>query len=61
MDEQRQDNSLEPTYDISVLIQDVALTTNQEQWTIEKGGGRSLGRSARALRDNDVHRLVSLC
>ena len=37
MDEQRQDVQLEPTYNSSVLIQDVFLKTCQKQWTIEKG------------------------
>ena len=43
MDEQRQDDQLEPTYNISVPIQDVALMTYRKQWTIEKGGGRESG------------------
>ena len=34
-DKQRQDDQLEPTYNISVPIQDVALKTYQEQWTID--------------------------
>ena len=34
-------------------IQDVALKTNRERWTIEKGGGRGLGRSALAVQYND--------
>ena len=38
MDEQRQNDQLEPTYSSSVLIWDVALKTCQKQWTIEKGG-----------------------
>ena len=44
MDEQRQDDLLEPTYNSSVLIQDVVLKTYQEQCTIEKDGGRGSGR-----------------
>ena len=36
MDEQRQDDQLGPTYNSSVLIQDVALKTYRKQWTIEK-------------------------
>ena len=40
MDEQRQDNQLESTYNSSVLIQNVVLKTYREQWTIEKGGER---------------------
>ena len=39
MDKQRQDNQLEPTYNSSVPIQDVALKTYWKQWMIEKGDG----------------------
>ena len=35
MDEQRQDDLLEPIYNTSVPILDVALKTSQERWTIE--------------------------
>ena len=46
MDEQRQDDQLEPIYNSSVPIQDVALKTyRRERWVIEKGGGRGSGRS----------------
>ena len=45
MDKHMQDNQLESTYKSSVLIQDVALKTYHERWTIEKGGGRGSGRS----------------
>ena len=45
MDEQRQDNQLEPMYNSSVPIQYVALNTFQKQWTIEKGGGKESGIS----------------
>ena len=45
MDEQGQDDQLEPIYNSSMLIQDVALKTNRERWTIETGGGRGSGRS----------------
>ena len=38
MDEQRQDDQLEPTYSISVPIRDATLKTCRKQWTIEKGG-----------------------
>ena len=54
MDEQSQDDHLEPTYNSSVPIQDVALKTYQERWTIEKDGKRESGRSALvAWHDND--------
>ena len=45
MDEQRQDDQLEATYNSSVPIQDVALKTYRKRWTIEKGGERESGRS----------------
>ena len=44
MDEQRRDDQLEPIYNSSVPIQDVALKTYREQWMIETGGGRGSGR-----------------
>ena len=53
MDEQKQDDQLEPIYNSSVSIQDVALKTNQKRWTIEKGGGRGSGGSMLAALDND--------
>ena len=54
MIKQRQDDQQEPTYNSSVLIQDVALKTSWKQWTIEKGGGRGSGRSILiAWHDND--------
>ena len=40
MDEQRQSDMLEPTYNSSVPIQDVALKIYRKRWTIEKGGRR---------------------
>ena len=49
MDEQRQDDQLEPTYSSSVPIRDVAV----KQWTIEKGGEKESGISVlMALHDN---------
>ena len=54
MDEQRQDNQLEPIYSSLVPIQDVALKTNQKRWTIEKGGGGGLGRSALMARHDYI-------
>ena len=38
MDEQRQNDQLEPTYSCSVPIRDVALKTCRKQWTIGRGG-----------------------
>ena len=45
MDEQRQDDQLEPTCNSSVAIQDVALKTYQKRWTIEWGDGKDSGIS----------------
>ena len=47
MDEQRQDDQQEPIYNSSVLIQDIALKTSQERWTIETEG-RERAREIRA-------------
>ena len=49
MDEQRQDNQLEPIYNSCVSIQDVALKTYWEWWTIEMGGGKGSGRFVLAV------------
>ena len=53
MDEQRQDNQLEPTYNSSVPIQDVALKTCRKYWTIEKGGEKGSGMSLLLARYDD--------
>ena len=53
MDEQRQDDQLEPIYNSSVLIQDVALKTYQERWTIEMGCERGSGRSMLVVQHDD--------
>ena len=53
MGEQRQDDQLEPTYNSSVPIQDVALKTYRERWTIEKGGKRGSGISMLMVRHDD--------
>ena len=50
MDEQRLDDQLVPTYNSSVLIQDVALKTYRKGWIIEKGDGRGSGRSVQVVR-----------
>ena len=54
MDEQRQWDQLEPTYNSSVLIQDVALKTYWRQWTIEKCGRRGSGI---AQHDDDEYQI----
>ena len=53
MDEQRQGDQLEPTYNSSVSIQDVTLRTCQERWAIEKGSGRGSGISVLMARHDD--------
>ena len=53
MDEQSQDDQLEPMYNSSVSIQDIALKTSWEQWTIEMGGERGSWRSMLAVRHDD--------
>ena len=50
MDEQRQDNQLVPMYNSCVPIQDVALKTSREQWTIETSSKRVPGRSVLAAQ-----------
>ena len=56
MDEQTQDDQLEPTYSSSVPIRDVTLKTCQKQWTIKKSGKRGLGISVLMAR-HDVDRV----
>ena len=53
MDEQRQDDQLEPIYNSSVPIQYIALKTSREQWTIETGGERGSERFILAARHDD--------
>ena len=53
MDEQRQDNQLEPTYTSSVPIRDVALKTYRKRWTIGRSGERGSGISALIVRHDD--------
>ena len=54
MEEKKQDNQLEPIYNSSVPIQDVALKTCWERWTIGMGGGGGSGRSVLVVwHDND--------
>ena len=40
MDKQKQDDQVEPIYNSSVPIQDVAWKTYRERWTIEMGDER---------------------
>ena len=53
MDGQSQDEQQEPIYSSSLPIQDIALKTFREQWTIDTGGERESGRSALAARHDD--------
>ena len=43
MDEQRQNVQLEPTYNSSVLIQNVVWKTYRERWTRERVAGEGHG------------------
>ena len=53
MDEQRQDDQLEPTYSSSVPIQDVTLKTCWKQWTIGRGDERGFRISELMVRRDD--------
>ena len=53
MDEQRLNDQLEPIYYISVPIQDIALKTYREQWTIEMAGWWGSERSVLAAQYDD--------
>ena len=59
MDEQSQDNQLEPTYSSCVLIWDVALRTSRKQWTIGRGGEKGSGSGISMLLarhdDDDIY------
>ena len=59
MVEQRQDDQLELIYDSSVPIQDVALKTYWEQWTIEMGDVRVLGRTMLVAWHDDDDRVTT--
>ena len=49
MDEQIQDNQLEPIYNSSVPIQDVTWRASRERRKLETGGERGSGRSLMAV------------
>ena len=57
IDEQRLDGWLEPIYNSSVSIQDIAFKASRERWTIETGGERKSGRSMLAPRHHDENSL----
>ena len=50
MNEKRRDDQLELIYNSSGPIEDVALNTYRERWTIEKSGRSGSGRSALVAR-----------
>ena len=53
MNVQKQDDQLEPTYSSTVPIQNVALKTYWQQWTIEKGDKKRSGISLLMARHDD--------
>ena len=57
MDEQRQDDQLEPMYNNSVTIQNIAWEISRERWTIETGDERGPGRSILAAR-HDADKII---
>ena len=59
MDEQRLDDQLEPIFNSSVMIQDVAWKTSRERWTIKTSGERESGRSMQAEQHDDDDDMIS--
>ena len=53
MDEKSLDDQLEPLYNSSVPIQDVAWKTSWEGWAIETGGERGSGKSMLVAQYDD--------
>ena len=49
------DEQLEPIYNSSVPIQNIALKTSRERWTIETGGERGSGRPVLAAWHDDLY------
>ena len=60
MAEQKQNDQLEPTYNSSVRIRDVALRTYQKRWTIGRIGERRSGISVLAERHDDDDEVPSV-
>ena len=50
MDKQENGKQVEPIYNGSLLIKDVARKTYQERWTIGTNGGRGSGKSVQVTR-----------
>ena len=53
MDEQKQDDQLQPTYSSSVPIRDIAWKTCRGRWTMERGSEWGSGRSVLVVRHDD--------
>ena len=53
-------DQLEPTYNCSVLIQDVAWKTNRKQWTIRINGGKGSRKSVPVVRHDNNHHVFIL-
>ena len=59
MDEQRQDDLLEPTYSSFVPIRDAVLKTGLKQWTIGRGDERERERESGIARHyKDEYKIV---
>ena len=60
MDEQELGSKLEPIFNSSVLIQDVAWNTCRERWTIEKNEERGSGKSVLVAwhDDDDIYMYI---
>ena len=54
MDKQRYNDQLEPVFNSSALIQDIAWNTFRERLTIETGGEKRSGRSVLAAQ-HDIY------
>ena len=55
IDEQKQDDQLEPIYNNSVLIQDITRKTSRERWPIEMGSVRGSERYVLAMMMMMMH------
>ena len=61
MDEQKQNDQLEPTYNSFVPIQDVVLKTYRKRWTIERSDEKGSGISVLMTRpdnDDEMHQIL---
>ena len=61
MNEQKQDDQLEPIYNSSVLINDVAMKTFRERWTIGTGGERESQGDMCYRRDMMIMIYIYIC